>query len=821
MNNIDFISEKWRTCRRTRNLARIHFASYITTIIYVAVYAEAQRRDEDYKEFGAAVAALMFNVFQVLRTIMGIVQLNAFVAWCKDAAECMRALSGKDGEDIANDRDSRAEISEQPLSSQEENSQLRSGGAMRKLFGVLRLGIVATLCKRGIERIRNAMGGNNEKSMQNQNSDEENVVSSWDVYMQDKDHDEDEDLEEKIRVNNTVVDNELGGRELTVFPSLGKMCKGLKEGSLVPSKWLKTDRVMLNTVRWSGAYLCGMGERWSVGKDIFREKVTMLEKFFSWEMRVLRRILQCVEWNIELENDGHELVSIQGIAGYGQAELTGEMSTAYGTGFDAYEIWDTYNVELYSFEFNSLVSSYPASDEKLDGGNRESVKVGLAHSVVLAKHLGTEKLKAIRKYYDNYRVPFGSIRENAFRLLQQQKKGSIPEDDCKIWDMFGSIISKIPLFPYRMQAVALWDKATNWRVLQASAHQDIIISLECSKYLETRNDEMVLLNVRHRANIFNYCTEWSKQHLTWRSSLGIVIETVRTFLAEWMIESAREPDWKPKILNDSIEFGLGETRIELDSKEDPPFVLQHSRIVWVCQRELQRKVAQIENKDENLPGNVALMMLFLLGFPVLSMEKVQDAEFGTEESQEVQETNTASCFNRHGSLDLSVQSWRAWTVLAPQDISLMIRVDLANRTVSLRLRNGDSDAEFKWQDWADAAMGCLKGFEESLHDELRYGRTIVKANLHNPIVELCPVRTNESGIEPVLEKVSVARVWTGWLPFDARICKFELDQWLAVCDIKLDGVLAVDEHWAVEDEVLRAECAIKDMISKENEEIEK
>ncbi len=85
MNNIDFISEKWRTCRRTRTLARIHLASSIFPIIYVAVYAEAQRRAGENTEFGAALAALMFNVFQLLRTFMGIVQLNAFVAWCKDA----------------------------------------------------------------------------------------------------------------------------------------------------------------------------------------------------------------------------------------------------------------------------------------------------------------------------------------------------------------------------------------------------------------------------------------------------------------------------------------------------------------------------------------------------------------------------------------------------------------------------------------------------------------------------------------------------------------------------------------------------------------
>ncbi len=71
MHNIDFITEKWRTCRRTRKLAHIHLASSILPIVYVAVYTEAQRRDKDNKELGAALAALMFNVFQLMRTIMG------------------------------------------------------------------------------------------------------------------------------------------------------------------------------------------------------------------------------------------------------------------------------------------------------------------------------------------------------------------------------------------------------------------------------------------------------------------------------------------------------------------------------------------------------------------------------------------------------------------------------------------------------------------------------------------------------------------------------------------------------------------------------
>ncbi len=55
---------------------------------------------------------------------MGILQLNAFVTWCKNAVKCMCALLGKNGKEDEPDLgvDSRA-----------ESSEPRSGGAMREL----------------------------------------------------------------------------------------------------------------------------------------------------------------------------------------------------------------------------------------------------------------------------------------------------------------------------------------------------------------------------------------------------------------------------------------------------------------------------------------------------------------------------------------------------------------------------------------------------------------------------------------------------------------------------------------------------------------
>ncbi len=80
----------------------------------------------------------MFNVFQLMRSTMGIVQLNAFVAWCKDAAECMRALSGR--------------------------GVRRSGTEQGKLDGVSQYEIVLTRSNREMERWTSEFVSNSEES---------------------------------------------------------------------------------------------------------------------------------------------------------------------------------------------------------------------------------------------------------------------------------------------------------------------------------------------------------------------------------------------------------------------------------------------------------------------------------------------------------------------------------------------------------------------------------------------------------------------------------------------------------------------------------
>ncbi len=84
-----FVGENWMSVRRTRKVLQIHLLSSMFPLIYIAVYAEAQRRDGDNKEFGASSGGAF-----VKRAPIGVVMLNTFYAWCRHAIECVRALKG-------------------------------------------------------------------------------------------------------------------------------------------------------------------------------------------------------------------------------------------------------------------------------------------------------------------------------------------------------------------------------------------------------------------------------------------------------------------------------------------------------------------------------------------------------------------------------------------------------------------------------------------------------------------------------------------------------------------------------------------------------
>ena len=756
------------------------------------------------------------------RTMMETIQQSKclLLSWCKRGSQRLRTFFWTDGENLAQKQNGDGESSESSVivnvggndvDDPKEHTRELPAVIEEKKAVVAKLSSNAELREEAVQRISENRERNSKSNVLSSNSQ--------------KSVGDGKGVEDVVMVNNLVVDNELGGGEVTVLPSWEKMKSGIMEGRFTPSKWLQTDRVLLNTVRWSGAYLCGMGEYWSVdtsGDRSGKECGGILESLFSRETEFVLHILKRVEWDLNLGKDGCDYFSIHSLGHCGEVDLTGEESTAYGGGATGYDVGDTSTVDAYSFEFSSLVSSYPTMDMKIKRiANRERIGVGLVHSVLLAKHLGVAKLKTVRRYYDRHRLREGIILRKAFKLLLKQTNTHIP-DNAMIWRMFGSIDYQIPIFPYRMQMVALWDQATNWRVLQASSHQDIDNSKwnASSFKFENKNKQRVLCYAPHPVNIFDYCAEWTveqieKKLLRRQGSLGVVIETVRTFLAEWITANTLEPNWEPDIPLDCVEFNTGKIEDDDDQltwicqrevQKEVARLVPHNDLIWKCQRELQKMIAKMSRNGENFAGNPALIMLLILGFPLLCMDRVRSSDVGSKDNQcQVPEAS--------GSL-WYVHVYRAWSHLAPQDISLIIRFNILRGTVSLRLHNDSCNAQFVWQDWLDAAMGCLKGFEDGKNSELGYGRKIIRPNLREQMVELCQLYVNGYGIGAVMDQMSTARVWLGWPAFDVRICKFEMDQWLDACNVN------IREGWIPYGVIESFERVMETMMSAEKEKVE-
>ena len=62
-----------------------------------------------------------------------------------------------------------------------------------------------------------------------------------------------ENIDKMLKVNNEIVDNELGGTDLAVSVDWNKV--GIRR----PSKWMRTGEVELCSARWGAAFLCKFG----------------------------------------------------------------------------------------------------------------------------------------------------------------------------------------------------------------------------------------------------------------------------------------------------------------------------------------------------------------------------------------------------------------------------------------------------------------------------------------------------------------------------------------------------------------------------------
>lgn len=90
--NFDFISEKWRSIYRTRELGRVHLVIAFLPMPFLLFYTHLQQISNDYKEMMTAVIGLLLCLYHVMRTAWGLLQLRVFSNWCHALIQRMKTL---------------------------------------------------------------------------------------------------------------------------------------------------------------------------------------------------------------------------------------------------------------------------------------------------------------------------------------------------------------------------------------------------------------------------------------------------------------------------------------------------------------------------------------------------------------------------------------------------------------------------------------------------------------------------------------------------------------------------------------------------------
>ena len=97
---------------------------------------------------------------------------------------------------------------------------------------------------------------------------------------------------------------------------------------------------------------------------------------------------------------------------------------------------------------------------------------------------------------------------------------------------------------------------------------------------------------------------------------------------------------------------------------------------WLGYTKDYTELKEISSRDRNLPSSSVLIMLFLLGFPFLHMDAVDDSEVEAYNSYTYVCPSNTSSSRSHHTVNLSNRTWKVTTNLGPQEICIEIRIDV-------------------------------------------------------------------------------------------------------------------------------------------------
>lgn len=112
-------------------------------------------------------------------------------------------------------------------------------------------------------------------------------------------------------------------------------------------------------------------------------------------------------------------------------------------------------------ELENVMKSFPADDDRT---NLRPAEIGVVCALKYLKYVDNEHREGL---LGHVRKTYRSADSNGWRLLLWHTREFPPDNNS-------SVIHSdcVPPFPWGCLMVPLWDNCTNWRVLQASVHED-------------------------------------------------------------------------------------------------------------------------------------------------------------------------------------------------------------------------------------------------------------------------------------------------------------------------------------------------------------
>jgi len=538
--------------------------------------------------------------------------------------------------------------------------------------------------------------------------------------------------DEILRVNNSIVDNELWGTDLGVMIPLKK----LRFSN--PSFWMRTKQAELCTIRWSAAVLATkLGEFWHNMKKENEEPLDT-EKLFKKCPKSLN-CLQHVTFPVNGRNINRMFRS-----------LDWEENGPYSSRLELDEAGSRHKwLKNRKRELETIVSEFPGGNERQENINS---KIEHVWALNYAQCMSEDTFNSIINYNSNLSVP---NKDFGWNLLLWQNREETVES------------SAIPPFPWGHLMVPLWDTDTNWRVLQATVHVDNTV---------TANVNPIMQLVTDPKDAFGSAIEKTRHLLNISDSIysGSIAEMVRTFLASWISKSTNIStiNWQPRLPTKEYKFEID------DFGNEKKIIAEKNMWRWICQSKLQNEISQMVKGDVNLPDSVELILLFVLAFPG-EIYEINNSEQVDEIMEENEDGTSASKLNPRVTLKIeepvtTMTQLEFNAVICPEDIRVQIKIcsnkNNGKNTIHMRLLS-DSARHFIWEDWINYLMGYIKGIDElKVLGSERNRRTPYPVDLMKPILPI-----SKSKYKSIPGNISV---WTGWPVFDVKIAQFEMNEWM-------------------------------------------